>query len=207
VKNRWSANWIKWPGYGKFWAQQVRDVMRRDSGEELDFRVVREGGEAVISLAVLTPEGGYRNGLAPQVRATRPDGTTSIISLPQTGAGIYQTRVSLGKSLQVERFELIDSPGLPRQASLRAGARSLYLDYADEYRALPPDIELLDALARATGGKTAPSISEVFARHGDQSRATKDLWTWLAALALVLYLLDIAVRRSALAWRWLEAGR
>jgi Ca-activated chloride channel family protein len=205
VKNRWAANWLDWPGYGKFWAQQVRDVMRRDSGEEFDFRVVREGGEAVIRLSVLTPDGNFRNGLAPQVRVTRPDGSTAIIGLEQTGAGTYQIRMPFAGSVQAERFELVDSPGLPRHASLRAGARELYQDYPDEYRAFPPDIELLSALARATGGKVAPSIAEVFAQQGDESRTTKTLWPRFAALALIFYLLDIAVRRSPLAWRWLES--
>ena len=39
VKNRWAVNWLDWPGYGKLWAQVTREVMRRDSGEALDFRV------------------------------------------------------------------------------------------------------------------------------------------------------------------------
>ncbi len=204
VKNRWAANWLAWPGYGKFWAQQLRDIMRRDSGEALDFRVVREGGEAVIRLSVLTPEGNFRNGLVPQVRITRVDGSAVIISLEQTGAGAYQMRMPFGGSRQTERFELVDLPGLPKQASLRAGARMLHQDYPDEYRAFPPDIELLSALARATGGRVAPSIAEVFAKQGDESRTTITLWPWFAALALIFYVLDIAVRRSPLAWRWLE---
>ena len=205
VKNRWAANWIDWPGYGKFWAQQVRDVMRRDSGEALDFQVDREGGEAVIRLSVLTPEGNFRNGLRPQVKVTRPDGSTAIVGLDQTGAGTYQTRMPFGSTMHFERFELVDSPGLPRQASARAGARTLTLDFSDEYRAFPPDIELLSALARETGGKLAPSIAEIFARQGDESGTAKLLWPWFAALALIFYLLDIAARRSPLAWRWLES--
>jgi Ca-activated chloride channel family protein len=205
VKNRWAANWLDWPGYGKFWAQQLRDIVRRDSGEALDFRVAREGGEAVIRLSVLTPDGNFRNGLVPQVRITRADGSTAIISLMQTGAGTYQMRLPFGRSRQTERFELVGLPGLPKQASLRAGARLLHQGYPDEYRAFPPDIELLSALARATGGKVAASIAEVFARQGDDSRTTKTLWPWFAALALIFYLLDIAVRRSPLAWRWLKS--
>ena len=205
VKNRWAANWLDWPGFGKFWAQQVRDVMRRDSGEALDFRAAREGGEAVIRLSVLTPGGNFRNGLAPQVKVSRPDLSTSIIGLRQSGAGTYQVRVPFDRSVRAERFELVDSPGMPRQRSLQIGERVLHQDYPDEYRALPPDIELLNTLARATGGKVAPSVAEIFARQGDESRTSKFLWPWFAMLALIFYLLDISVRRSPLAWRWLEA--
>ena len=205
VKNRWAVNWLAWPGYGKFWAQQVRDVMRRDSGEALDFQVVREGGEAVIRLSVLTPDGNFHNGLVPQVKVTRPDGSTAVIGLDQTGAGTYQVRMPFNATLQAERFELVDSPGLPRAASQRAGVRMLNLDYPDEYRTFPPDIELLSALALATGGNVAASIAEIFAQQGDASRTTIILWPWFATLALIFYLLDIAVRRSPLAWRRLES--
>ncbi|MBC8007521.1 MAG: hypothetical protein H7X76_05680, partial [Prolixibacteraceae bacterium] len=54
-------------------------------------------------------------------------------------------------------------------------------------------------------GKLAPSVAEVFAQQGDESRTTKALWPWFAVLALIFYLLDIAARRSPLAWRWLES--
>jgi len=32
------------------------------------------------------------------------------------------------------------------------------------------------------------------------------LWPYFAALALIFYVLDIAVRRTPVAWRWLESG-
>jgi uncharacterized membrane protein len=205
VKNHWAVNWLDWPGYGKFWAQQMRDVVHRDSGEELDFRVTREGNESVIRLSALTPQGSFRNGLLPRVRVTRQDGSASIVKLDQTGAGTYQLRMPLDKSMTEERFELVESPGLRKDALRRAGARTVHQDYPDEYRTFPPDIRLMEVLARETGGKVAPSISEIFAQQGDDSTTTTILWPWFAALALIFYLGDIAVRRTPLAWRWFGA--
>lgn len=202
VKNRWAVNWLDWPGYGKLWAQLTRETMRRDSGEELDFRVSREGGEAVVSLDALTPDGHFRDDLVPRVRVTGPDGSTVLVELRHSGAGAYRLRVPLARGAAVH-FELADSPGLSRLAVSRTGSRRLYYAYPDEYRALPPNLELLRALAEATGGKLAPSIAEVFAQSGDHSRVSRTLWPWLAVLAMLLYLLDIAVRRAPLAWRWL----
>jgi len=208
VKNRWASNWIAWPGYGKFWAQQVRDLLRRDSGEETDFHVMREGGEAVIKLSALTPGGQFRNGLSPKVRVTRSDGTASVVLLEQTGPGAYQLRLPVGRLAQTEHFELLESPGLPKSASGHAGARMLHKDFPDELRVSAPDMALLGALAKATGGKLAPSIPEIFAQQGDESRTTRQLWPWLALLGLIFYLADIAVRRAPMAWRWLaDPGR
>ncbi|MGH8767984.1 MAG: VWA domain-containing protein [Burkholderiales bacterium] len=202
VKNRWAVNWLDWPGYGKLWAQLTRETMRRDSGEELDFRVSRQGGEAVISLNALTADGHFRDDLAPRVRVSGPDGATTTVELRHSGAGAYRLRVPLASGAAL-RFELADSPGLSRLAVGRTGSRRLFYAYPDEYRALPPNLELLRTLAEETGGKLAPSIAEVFAHNGDHSRVSRTLWPWLAVLALLLYLLNIAVRRAALAWRWL----
>ncbi|HEV8262821.1 MAG TPA: VWA domain-containing protein, partial [Burkholderiales bacterium] len=202
VKNRWAVNWLEWPGYGKLWAQLTRETMRRDSGEELDFRVLREGGEAVVSLNALTADGHFRDDLAPRVRVTAPDGRTATVDLHHSGPGAYRLRVPLASGAAVH-FELADSPGLSPLALRRTGSRRLSYAYPDEYRALPPNLELLRTLAEETGGKLAPSIAEVFAQNGDHSRVSRALWPWLAVLALLLYLLDIAARRAALAWRWL----
>lgn len=207
VKNRWASDWIKWPGYAKFWSQQVRDVMRRDPGEALDFHVVREAGQAVIRLSALTAQGGFRNDLAPKVRITRPDGKTSTVVLVQTGAGRFEARWPLERALSTERFELVEAAGITPQGLSRIGSRVLHQDYPAEYRGLPPDMNLLEGLASATGGKVAASIPEIFAQRGDVSPDTRELWPWLAACALLFYLLDIALRRSPLAWRWLEPQR
>lgn len=201
VKNRWAAKWLEWPGYGKLWAQVTREVMRRDSGEQLDFRVDREGADAIVTLSALTPDGRFRGDLAPRVRMTAPDGSIATLQLPRTGAGAYQLRVPVRPGVAPARFELLDSPGLSRQLVARAGSRELHYSRSDEYRAFPPNMELLRALAEQTGGKVAPDIAEVFARNGDESRTSRALWPWLALLGLLFYLTDIAVRRAPWAWR------
>jgi uncharacterized membrane protein len=201
VKNRWGSNWLEWPGYGKLWAQLTREVMRRDSGEQLDFRVERAGTDAVVSLSALTPDGRFRGELAPRVRMTAPDGSTTILQLPRTGAGLYQLRVPLRTGTAPARFDLLDSPGLSRQAAARTGPREVFYARSDEYRAYPPDLALLEALARESGGKVAPEIGEVFARQGDESRTSRALWPWFALAGLLFYLLDIFVRRAPWAWR------
>jgi len=201
VKNRWGTNWLDWAGYGKLWAQVTRDVMRRESGEQLDFRVERQGGEALVGLSVLTPDGRFRGDLAPRVRMRSSDGVVSTLHLPRTGAGSYQLRVPLRTGTASTRFELLDSPGLPRAAVAEAGPREVYYARSDEYRAFPPNMDLLRTLAEQTGGKVAPSVEEVFARSGDASRDSRALWPWLALAALLAYLLDLFVRRAPWAWR------
>ena len=180
--------------------------MRRDSAEELDFRVERVGGEAVVALSALTPAGEFRNGLAPKVRITRKDGSSSIVELPQIGAGSYRIRLPFERP-QMQRFELLDVLRSQGQRARGARVRSLHDDFPDEYRSFPPDLGLLNTLADATGGKVAAPIAEIFGRQKNESTGSRQLWRWCALLGLLFYLLDIAARRTPLAWRWLGKPR
>lgn len=60
--------------------------------------------------------------------------------------------------------------------------------------ARPPDEALLGALAAKTGGSLNGAARGIWT---DDRRALqeKELWPWLATLALVLFLVDVALRR------------
>lgn len=196
AKNRWAADWLAWPGYGKLWSQLVRETMRRDAGEDVRFEATREDANAVIRLAALDAGGGFRNDLHPRVKATLPDGTTSVLPLLQVGPGRYEVRMPLvGTGRAPWRFELIEGGGVSKALVTRAGVQALHRAYPDELRLRPPDQALLQAIAEQTGGKFAPEPADVFAALGDHATQPRALWPWFAALALLCYLLDLAVRR------------
>ena len=197
AKNHWAVDWVNWPGYGKLWTQIVRDTIRRDSGDELVFAVARQGKEAIVSASVLNDTGEYRNQLTPKVRVIAPNGADTVELLRQSAPGRYETRVALNTSSAAPyKFELLATNELPQEQVAKAGARSLYYPYPDEYRVLPADRELLKTLSEQTGGKLSPKFQDVFANYGDGGRISKALWSLLAAAALLFYLLDILVRRS-----------
>jgi len=196
LKNRWSVDWLGWPGYARFWAQIVRDSIRRDSGETLAFTVERERHAALVQLIARTPEGEHRNGLAPKVRALSPDGTAEVVPLDQTAPGVYRGRVPLTVSRdRAWRFELVATDGIGVEEIARTGLRSLHFDRVDEDRGLPADTTLLSALCTASGGQLAPRIGDIFAERGDGGSVSIPLWPMFSALALLAYLLDILVRR------------
>jgi hypothetical protein len=197
AKNRWAADWLDWPGYAKLWAQVVRDAMRRDNGAGLSLRVSRDGREAAISLRALDAQGTYRNSLAPRVRITQPGGVASVVALRQTAPGQYQARAPLTNAGTAPwRFELLPGPGIAPAELDRAGMHSLFHSYSDEYRSARADVALLRALSEQTGGAFAPDAAEIFRPRGDGGVTERPLWPWLAAFALLLYLLDLLVRRA-----------
>ncbi len=201
VKNRWAADWLDWPGYGKLWSQVVRSAARRDAGQELNWNVTREGNDAVVRLTAFKPDGGFRNALAPKVRlpAAEPGAgqDAQIFVLRQSAPGTYIERIALpGPREQPYLFELLPTPSVSAREIARTGPRSLAYAHSDEYRVLPADHKLLRAISEQTGGEFAPEMADIFRHYGDGGTRSRALWPWLAALALALYLIEVFVRRA-----------
>ena len=197
VKNRWAADWLGWPGYARLWSQIVRESARRDSGEGLNWKVVREGPEALVELNALGNDASFRNGLWPEVQVTTPRGQSSVAALRQVAPGRYRVRVPLASSgSDPWHFELLPGRGLSAADIARLGGHRLFYSYPDEYRMLPANLPLLRILSEQTGGMFAPQVEEIFRPRGDVGFTSTRLWQFFAGAALLLFLLDILVRRA-----------
>jgi len=201
VKNRWAADWLTWDGYGKFWSQLVRETMRRDGGDELGFVVERVGDEAIITVSALTEEGAYRTDLDPRLRVVGTGGDGIPLSFQQVGPGTFQARHTLGPPGEDPyRFELSGN-------GIEDRSQALYYRYGDEYRLYPANTQLLSEIASQTGGGFLPEVGEIFEDYGETASVPTPLWPWLSALALISFLMDIAVRRAPWFWRRFSAAR
>jgi Mg-chelatase subunit ChlD len=90
---------------------------------------------------------------------------------------------------RLARFALRkDAPNDSRRLALVAG-------YPDELRFRPTDTKLLQAIATAGGGRYDPKPADVFARPQRGIRQTTELWTYLLAAAVLLFLLDVTLKR------------
>jgi Ca-activated chloride channel homolog len=205
AKNRWAADWLAWPGYGKLWAQVVRDAARGAATQEFAWKVTRRGGEGSLTLTALMANGTFRNGLWPKARVLRPNGESNVLVLRQSAPGTYSARVALDTIATAPyRFELLPGPGLPQQEVMRIGERALYYSESDEFGARPADVGMLKALSERTGGKFAPQPDEIFARSSDGGMLATALWPLLAGAALLLFIVEIVVRRAP--WSVLDAA-
>ncbi|MEE9264706.1 MAG: hypothetical protein V3V11_09640, partial [Vicinamibacteria bacterium] len=159
----------------------------------------REGEQALISLTAVNDEGHYVDELDPEVEIINPKGRQESMSLPQVGPGAYQARLPLTAwSDSAYIFNM-------KEPSTEA-SRALHYEYPDEYRFYPARVELLRAVSEETGGKLNPDVEEIFADYGETVSRPVDLWPLLAVLALIGYLVDIAIRRAPWIWGRLESS-
>ena len=190
VKDRWAAEWLKWPNYSKFWAQLLRETMRRQDNDEFDLQVERAGDHALITINAVEKDGRFRNLLHPKLRIVDPSQAASTIEVPQVGPGSYETRFPLAQDGTYVFRTVGDVAG--------GASRTLEYSYPDEYHFYPPDFQTLRLISSETGGVYQPAGPEIFDPNGETVSVHTRLWPMLAALALVLYLLDVFLRRLRL---------
>jgi Ca-activated chloride channel family protein len=190
VKTRWASEWIQWQGYAKFWSQVVRETMRRQNDEHFDFKVTRKGDAAILSINAIDKDGTFRNSLQPQVSVIGPNQRITKVDVPQVGPGEYEARVAMGRDgSYVFRASGEDSAG---------PTRSIEYSYPAEYHFYPPDTQKLRSISSATGGTFQPQGNEIFDARGETTEYPVSLWPWLSALVLILYVVDILLRRVRL---------
>src|SRR5690606_8006436 len=82
----------------------------------------------------------------------------------------------------------------------------LSVSYSPEYRDLQPNTFLLSQLKDGSLAPTQLSIDQLFTENRVSQRKTEDFWEQFALLALLLWLIDVAVRRLVLdSKEWREA--
>jgi Ca-activated chloride channel homolog len=190
LKDRWAVDWLRWNGYPKFWSQLVRETMRRRGDNEFDFRVVKDGDEAKLSINAIQKDGQFRNKLETQVRVIGPDQSVSEVRVHQVGPGAYEAKYPLTKKgSYLFRTVGADSGG---------ASRVLAYSYPDEYHFYPPNTELLRSISNETKGRFQPRAEDIFNPNEETATLPTPLWPYLAALALLMYLADVMLRRVRL---------
>jgi len=190
VKDRWAADWLKWKGYSKFWAQLLRETMRRQDSDEFDFQVDRSGDEAAIRINAIEKDGRFRNLLHPKLRIVDPSQTVHTIDVPQVGPGAYETRFPM----------LEDGTYVFRATGDGTGgsSRTIEYSYPDEYHFYPPNFQTLRSISKETGGVYQPAGQEIFDARGETVDVHTRLWPALVMAALALYIADVLLRRLRL---------
>ena len=195
VKNRWAVDWLTWDGYGKFWSQLIRETMKREGGGEPNFVVDRVGDEAVVTLSAISEDGRYRSDLGPSLEVVGSDGIALPLRLDQVGPATFQARHPIATSSDEPYIFRLSANGVEDRSE------AIYYPYSDEYRLYPPNAELLSTISDQTGGMLLPDVEAIFDDYGESASVPTPLWPWLAGLALLAYVLDIAIRRAPWFWK------
>lgn len=207
ARARWAVAWLGWEKYQQYWSQTVSWALRRVDLAELNTEVSIEGGEGVLSVEALDANQDYRNFLDLQAVVVSPKGERQTVRLDQTGPGRYEARFDthdtgayLVNVLEMETGQV--------RGSQVVGAS---VNYSPEFNASAPNLSLLQRITESGGGKVLPGLGQPpaenpFLHDRERTFQPRDLWETLLQLAVVLFVLDVGVRRIDIdRAEWLKA--
>jgi len=192
AKSRWGAEWLTWTGYSKFWAQVIRQAMRKPEQRGVVVELTQTSGGAHLTLDVADDAGRYINEATGRVAVIRPDLGKSEIELRPTAPGRYEATIPMDKRGGYRIHSSLDFG----EVNILSQSRGVMIGYPEELRIRPVNEELLERLAGSTGGLFDPSPSELFAEDTSRTaqRATP-LRPYLFAIAAGLFVFDVLLRR------------
>lgn len=215
AKNRWAVDWLRWPGYAKFWAQLVRSSMRHDgqrSGHGYELQTTVSAPFLRVRVDAVSADDRFLSGLQTDLEVISPssDGLGLIAGkgdvllrkpMSLTAPGRYEAEVRLHRVgsflLRAVHRSPSPSPATPGPVVAESWG-TLSLPYPREYLALPPDDALLSQIATLTNGKTLNQVTDALSPGDEKIRYLRALWPPLVVAATALLLLDVLLRRLRL---------
>ncbi len=196
VKNRWGVDWIRWGGYGKFWAQVVRSSMRRKVYDSYDLTAKVADGRALVTVDAIDSGDKFVNELDTQLEVIDPatNKTAQTVPMSQTAAGRYTADFKIQKYGSYLLKAVHQRAGKTVAESLG----SVALSYPIEYLRSTPDEAAMQHAAQVSGGHDQATPAQLWDPGGEQTPYTQDLWPWVLLGVVALFLLDLYAKRVRL---------
>ncbi|RMG12100.1 MAG: VWA domain-containing protein [Planctomycetota bacterium] len=206
AKPRWGAHWVAWEGYRSFWSQAIRWVSKNVDDSLFTVKTQRVGDKGRIVLEAVDADGEFVDDLTVTARVRPPEGDDPPreVRLALRGAGRYEGEFPIDE-VGTYTVSLVSTDSKGRsQASLTTG---LVAPYSEEFRTLRSNRAFLEKLAKTSGGRVLAldDLIDWKANPWETESlrgkvALDERWPLLLTIALVLFLLDVCVRRVAIDW-------
>ncbi|MBQ9299755.1 MAG: VWA domain-containing protein [Clostridia bacterium] len=199
-RGAWTGQLLSWSDAAAFYGGMAAFVL---PGDERSGELTAQRAGDSLEITYTAPEDG--SGLSTRVTAILPDGSRQEILLAETAQGVYTGQMTADQygayALRVEQYAADGSLERVMEGGTVAG-------YAREYDLRrTQETGVLERLAALTGGQVYSDASQLLAQAGKGASRRVDLTRGLMIAALLLLLLDIAVRRlgwDALLDKWLK---
>ena len=198
AQGRWTAGLLRWPSANRFFGDIVRYTLPQAGDPALQMETQVQGDHT----HVLVTAPSY-SGASVVISAVTPDLSDRELTLATTGPGRFEGDLptdQVGSYL----LHLTQSAG---GAVKHTNTFGVVVPYSPEYRELGTDVNSLRAVARAGGGTVLTDAKQAFGVPVPEAHAAQALDELLLALAIILFPVDVALRRLILrvedvpAWR------
>jgi Ca-activated chloride channel family protein len=200
---RWAQSWVGWDGFSRFFSQLVGWTFPGEETGGIEASFVTEGTTTRLRVESVAEDGSPRDFYSTGVAITSPDLTSRAIALAQIAPGVYEAPLG-----EIDPGAYILRVSQTRPGSTPLGRTlGLVAPTPAEYRLLGANEPLLATLRSATGGRAIETAAQPWTHDLATTNSYTDLWPALLILALLLWPLDIALRRVSVGRRELADAR
>jgi Mg-chelatase subunit ChlD len=127
LTDKWGAQWLTWEPFGRFWAQALRGIVRRESAEGLTVQQTADSRRWTVDLLSQDAAGNPMSGAHFEAQTVDDSQTVAKVAVEEVGLGRYRLAVPID---QAESLSLrISDPNHDRTAILHYDR-----PYPEEYR-------------------------------------------------------------------------
>lgn len=207
AKARWATAWSTWPQMGKFWAQAVRWSLRDPFNQNYQVQMDIDGARGRVIVDAVDSANKFRDLLQIGGRIITPSLEPLDVSFRQTAPGRYEATFDAAQPGAYMLGAVASEPGAaaPNAGQGQSASGDLVtgaatLSYSPEFQQSRSNESLIYQVADLTGGRVLSPESPVFLR--DRRVYSQPQWVWplLLKLALILFLIDVFIRRVLVSW-------
>ena len=200
---RWAKDWVGWSGFNRFFSQLVSWTFPGEETGGIEATFETTGSTTGLHVESVEPDGSPRDFYATSAVVVGPDLEPRTVDLVQVAPGVYQA--PLGE-IDPGAYAVRITQSRPGSTPLGRTV-GLVAQTAAEYRQLGANEPFLASVRAAAGGSVIETAKDPWVHDLTTTNRFTDLWPLLLVLALLLWPLDIALRRMSLGRRELAAAR
>ncbi len=191
---RWSKDWVLWEHYGRFTSQLVRWVQRRRAPSNYYTQITRQGRNGYFNVDVMDQDDRFVNHLDLKLQVLQPSKSSNAVHMEQVAPGRYTGRFPVEETGEYFLSLFGSEDGAP----VPINTFGYGVPYTDEFSVARVNRDLLERLAAQTNGQVLDPGSapmDLFTVKGGAMELQRPLWPWLCLAAILLFVLDAAVRK------------
>ncbi len=180
--------WLDWDGLSTLTAEVLSQIYSEAPLQPKELAVQTRWDDSTLTVtAEAERDGFWLDLLSLQGQLTGLAGEPKPLRFEQLGPGRYQATVEdLEQGVYLLR---VSEPSLGRVEGV------VNVPYATEYRHVNLNAEALSRIARATGGEYLEDTENLAAQLQGRTRSYRDIWQPVTLAALLLFLVDLMVRK------------
>ena len=185
AKSRWAEDWVTWKGFDRFWANLFRDLLPHAQAGEASLEYDSAADMLVVDYRLSRQV--EEPAKPPDIFVFGPQGFQRPVPVAKVAEGAFRGRVPIGSRQGLFRFRpLEESRAFPEVGFYRQ---------EEELSEYGSEETVLRQVAEFTGGRFQPPTGQVFDTRGRSIASTMRLWPGLLALAILLNLVELVLRK------------